>query len=119
VVEDDPCIREALLIELETVGFRVATAANGKEALAAIRKGPRPSVIVTDLMMPVMDGWQLRAELLRDRKLASIPVVVLTARGDAERQARSRRGWRSPSISTSSTSCSRFTIPSRCTDPAG
>jgi CheY-like chemotaxis protein len=89
VVEDDPCIREALLIELETVGFRVATAANGKEALAAIRKGPRPSVIVTDLMMPVMDGWQLRAELLRDRKLASIPVVVLTARGDAERQARS------------------------------
>jgi CheY-like chemotaxis protein len=40
-------------------------------------------------MMPVMDGWQLRAELLRDEKLRSIPVVVLTARVDVDRQARS------------------------------
>ena len=88
VVEDDRCLREALLTDLEMSGFRVVTAANGKEALAAIRKGLRPSVILTDLMMPVMDGWQLRAELLRDSKLAAIPVVVLSARGDAERQAR-------------------------------
>jgi len=78
-----------MLIELQSVGLRVMTAANGEEALALARGGPRPSVIVLDLNMPVMDGWQFRAKQLLDPRLADIPVIVLTARGDADRQARS------------------------------
>jgi CheY-like chemotaxis protein len=89
LVEDDASLRDAMLIELQSVGLRVMTAANGEEALAVARDGPRPSVIVLDLNMPVMDGWQFRAKQILDPRLADIPVIVLTARGDADRQARS------------------------------
>ena len=89
VVEDDPSLRDAMLIELQSAGLRVLTAANGEEALAVARHGPRPSVIVLDLNMPVMDGWEFRAAQVLDPRLADIPVIVLTARGDADRQARS------------------------------
>jgi CheY-like chemotaxis protein len=89
LVEDDRLLRDAMRIELQSVGLRVMTAANGEEALAVAREGPRPSVIVLDLNMPVMDGWQFRAQQIVDPRLADIPVIVLTARGDADRQARS------------------------------
>ncbi len=84
VVEDDDDVREALLPVLEYEGYRVRAAANGREALERLRgEEEQPCVILLDLMMPVMDGWQFRTEQLRDRSLAKIPVVVLSALGPA------------------------------------
>ncbi len=79
VVDDDPDIRELLSSALGDEGFEVAPAANGEEALAVISTF-RPDVIVLDLMMPVMDGWQFASELrARDQE---IPLVLLSAARD-------------------------------------
>jgi CheY-like chemotaxis protein len=87
VVEDDFDLCDALVPILEYEGHRVVSAANGREALDRLQTMPRPSVILLDLMMPVMDGEQFRAEQLRDPSLASIPVVVLSAHAQAEERA--------------------------------
>jgi len=81
IVEDDTDTREMLGRFLELEGFQVEKAANGQEALDTLRGGGRASVIVLDLMMPVMDGWQFRAQQQRDPQLSRIPVVVVTAAG--------------------------------------
>ena len=66
---------------LRLKGFAVEEAANGKEALARLRDGERPGVVVLDLMMPVMNGWELRSVMLGDAALATIPVVVVSGKG--------------------------------------
>jgi CheY-like chemotaxis protein len=78
IVEDDDDIREALTQILELEGYTVREAANGREALDISAREP-PSLILLDLMMPVMDGWQFRAEQIKDPALAQIPVVVISA----------------------------------------
>jgi CheY-like chemotaxis protein len=80
IVEDDRDTREMLGRFLELEGFEVRTAANGKLGLDVLRRD-RASVIVLDLMMPVMDGWQFRQQQISDPHLAAIPVVVVTAAG--------------------------------------
>lgn len=89
LVEDDDDIREDLAALIEDRGYRVVTAVNGSEALDKLSSMPLPSLILLDLMMPVMDGWQLRAALLERPKLASIPVVLLSGVADLEAQAQS------------------------------
>jgi CheY-like chemotaxis protein len=79
LVEDDFDVRDALIPILEYEGHHVVGAANGRDALAQLRAGPKPSLILLDLAMPVMDGAEFRAEQLRDPALASIPVVVVSA----------------------------------------
>ena len=79
VVEDDPLIRGAMQMVLEWEGYRVAWAANGRQALDLLRSGEQPSCILLDLMLPVLDGWTFREEQLRDPALAAIPVVVVSA----------------------------------------
>lgn len=79
VVDDDPDIRDTLSDVLADAGFIVSTAANGREALRALRQGLSPALILLDVMMPVMDGWQFRDEQLRAPELAGIPVVLLSA----------------------------------------
>src|SRR2546429_8406175 len=82
VVDDDPDIRELLFTALEDEGFEVVPAGNGQEALAIIETF-RPDVIVLDLMMPVMDGWQFAAELpARDE---DIPTILLSPAPDLPR----------------------------------
>ena len=89
IVEDDFDLRDALVPVLEYDGHKVVSAANGQEALERLRSMPPPSLILLDLMMPVMNGEQFRAEQLRDPRLASIPVVVVSAHAHAaERAAR-------------------------------
>jgi CheY-like chemotaxis protein len=84
VIDDDADIRDVLAEVLEENGYTVSTASNGREALERLRAGASPpSFILLDVMMPIMDGWQFRAEQVRDPTLASIPVVVITAVGDA------------------------------------
>jgi CheY-like chemotaxis protein len=83
IVEDNEVTRDLMTLILESDGYQVSTAANGRSALERLRGGDRPSVILLDLMMPVMDGWQFREEQRRDRALADIPVVVCTAAGES------------------------------------
>ena len=83
VVEDDFAIRETIFEVLDCEGFRVTCAANGAEALLrldeAFEAGDCPGLILLDLMMPVMDGWEFRQAQRRDPRLAAIPVIVLSA----------------------------------------
>jgi CheY-like chemotaxis protein len=89
VVEDDADILRAIVQVLEDEGVTVRAAENGRVALATLRaRGAQPPcVILLDLMMPVMDGWAFRAEQLRDPTLARIPVILLTADGNAVEKA--------------------------------
>ncbi len=88
VVDDDPDIRELLFTALEDEGFEVVPAGNGQEALAIIQTF-RPDVIVLDLMMPVMDGWQFANELrARDEGDEDIPIVLLSAARDLATHAK-------------------------------
>ena len=77
VVDDDQDIRDSLREVLEDEGYQVACVANGREALDYLKTAsPRPCVILLDLMMPVMDGWQFLAE--RARRSNATPVVLLS-----------------------------------------
>ncbi|HXX68797.1 MAG TPA: response regulator [Polyangiaceae bacterium] len=87
VVEDDGDIREALDGLLSTEGFRVFGCSNGREALAWLRASPKPDLILLDLMMPVMDGWQFRVAQKEDPELAKIPVLALSADSTAKAAA--------------------------------
>jgi CheY-like chemotaxis protein len=78
VVDDDAASTDSLTDILTAEGYNVATARNGKEALAHLRGAPAPRLIILDLFMPEMDGWEFRREQLRDAKLRDIPVVVMT-----------------------------------------
>jgi CheY-like chemotaxis protein len=84
LVEDDEIVRRAIQMVLEWEGYEVQCASNGQEALDVLRAGSRPSLILLDIMMPVLDGEQFRREQLRDPELASIPVIVVSAASFAE-----------------------------------
>jgi CheY-like chemotaxis protein len=81
IVEDDEDIRNDLSMILKVKGFEVAASANGEEALARLLAGERPSVIVLDMRMPVMNGWEFLAAAREDPRLAAIPVIICS--GDA------------------------------------
>jgi CheY-like chemotaxis protein len=84
VVDDDADVREAVTDLLEGHGYAVIPASNGQEALNELKGGEqRPSLILLDVMMPIMDGQAFSAEQQSDPDLASIPVVVFTAFGAA------------------------------------
>jgi CheY-like chemotaxis protein len=88
VVDDDAGIRDLLTELLEEEGYQVVGAANGLEAINHLHRGTeRPCIILLDLMMPVMNGWQFRNTQQQDPGLATIPVVVLSARNDIQQQA--------------------------------
>ena len=87
IVDDDPDVRDVLQQFLTLEGYKVCTATNGLKALERLHKGPKPGLILLDLMMPVMDGFAFRAEQRRDPALAPIPVVIITAVHDAKRSA--------------------------------
>ncbi len=78
VVDDDPDIRDGLRMVLEDEGFAVRTAADGAEAVARMEH-ERPCFVILDLMMPVMDGWEVAGRMHDEERLAHIPVCVVTA----------------------------------------
>src|SRR3989442_937868 len=79
VVEDNCDVREALAEILEQSAYVVVQAGDGREAIQLLKAGLRPGLILLDVMMPVMNGWQFRAEQLRDDQLAGIPTVICSA----------------------------------------
>jgi CheY-like chemotaxis protein len=78
VIDDDDDIRDTLSEVLEEVGYSVATAGQGREALALLRQ-IRPQVILLDLNMPVMGGAEFRRAQRGDPDLAAIPTIIMTA----------------------------------------
>jgi DNA-binding response OmpR family regulator len=79
VVDDDPVILRLLRVNFEMEGYEVATATDGVEGLAAAR-ADRPDVIVSDIMMPNLDGLGFAAALKADPAMAAIPIVLLSAK---------------------------------------
>ena len=80
IVDDDPSIGGLLFELLRNRGFEAQIARDGQKALEALHEmKPLPSVILLDLVMPVMNGWQFRRAQLQDPELASVPVIVLSA----------------------------------------
>jgi CheY-like chemotaxis protein len=79
IVEDDVELRDMMAQLLTLEGFVATAVANGLEALEYLRRGDRPDIILLDLMMPVMDGWEFRRKQQSDPTLATVPVVVLSA----------------------------------------
>jgi CheY-like chemotaxis protein len=78
IVEDDSTIVDALSRFLDHEGYSITSARDGKEALDVLHQGVRPSVLLVDLMMPKMGGWDLIEHLKRDDSLSQIPVVVMS-----------------------------------------
>lgn len=82
VVDDDPDIREALGGVLEQAGYDVVSFGDARSALTWIDVGGLPDLVLLDLMMPGMNGWEFRAELDARPQLADVPVVVLSGAQD-------------------------------------
>jgi two-component system response regulator CpxR len=78
LVEDDACLREAIEDFLEQHGFDVIPASNGKQALDFLAMDRPPDVIILDLMLPLVTGWQVLENVRRDPRYDHMPVVVLT-----------------------------------------
>ncbi len=87
VVDDEPDILSILVYQLSREGFRVNTAVNGQSAIAAAIEDP-PDLVVLDLMLPVIDGYEVLKTLRRDQRTESIPVLLLTARREEEERVR-------------------------------
>lgn len=89
IVEDTADIQQLMAALLESEGYRVLCAGNGKKALEAVRSMTElPRVILLDLMMPVMDGHEFLAERKKDECLKNIPVVMMSADIDISAKAR-------------------------------
>jgi DNA-binding response OmpR family regulator len=87
VIDDEGPIRLLCRVNLEAAGMEVREANDGPSGVEAARS-ERPDVILLDVMMPGMDGWEVFGELLKDEETAGIPVVFLTARAELRDQAR-------------------------------
>src|SRR5947208_1193095 len=97
VVEDDEAIRDSLQELLQEEGYCVDTAADGREALAVLETRPRrPCLILLDLFMTVMDGWQFLAVVENDARWAQIPITVVSAVSDIARRVGRRRFMKKP-----------------------
>jgi DNA-binding response OmpR family regulator len=89
VVDDEPDVLLLCRVNLEFEGYEVVEAADGEAAMEQVR-AERPDVVLLDVMMPRMDGWQVLQAIKADDELKSIPVVMLTAKVQDQDQI---RGW--------------------------
>lgn len=78
VVDDDPNIRRLIIAALKRDGYDFLQAANGQEALDSMR-ADRPDVVVLDLMMPIVSGWEVLERRMDDPQLSRIPVILVSA----------------------------------------
>lgn len=87
LIEDDLDISEAIQSVLEAEGFRIKCKFNGKEAIEYLHETDNtPSLIILDLMMPIMNGYEFRLEQLKDKKISNIPTLLLSASGKYQEQ---------------------------------
>lgn len=90
IVDDDPDIREALQFSLETEGYAVYSAKNGQEGLSILHVIARPCLVLLDLVMPVMNGLEFLTSLQKDQSLALIPVVIVSAYPEKQKEIEER-----------------------------
>jgi two-component system, chemotaxis family, chemotaxis protein CheY len=86
VVDDDPGILDVLEQALDAEGYRVVMASNGREALRQVSER-RPDIMLVDLMMPVMDGWEFVRHCRADGQVAQTPVIILSAARNVDQAA--------------------------------
>ncbi len=91
VVDDEPHIRQILKFTLEKAAYQVFCAADGEEALEKMAE-VKPSLILLDVMMPKMDGFEVCRKMRQDFALSQIPVIILTAKGDLNEKVRGLDG---------------------------
>ena len=91
VVDDDPGIREVVRVNLEMEGYTVREAANAEEGLAAV-EDDAPDLILLDVMMPQVDGWEMLRRVQEQHGIGSIPVIMFSGQleASAEREAQAR-----------------------------
>lgn len=83
IVDDDPSLRAMLRMIFELAGYEVAEAGHGLAALDLIGRPPLPDIVLTDLMMPVMNGNEFIRRLRSESRTASIPIVVVSGNAEA------------------------------------
>jgi DNA-binding response OmpR family regulator len=83
VVDDDPNIRKMIVAALRRDGYSFLEAPNGRDALDLMR-GEHPDVVVLDLMMPILSGWDVLRERQADPELSRIPVIIVSANRDPD-----------------------------------
>jgi len=87
VVEDDAATRDAVALVLKDEGYSVTGVANSQDALLHLRQTAPPNLILLDLMMPIMNGWEFRKQQTQDPALKSIPMLVISADGAVPQKA--------------------------------
>lgn len=87
VVEDEDSVRDSIAELLELDGYTVVAARHGQEALDALAGGAQPNLIVLDLMMPVLNGWEFREAQRSSPDIAGIPVLLLSGAGGLDAEA--------------------------------
>lgn len=90
IIEDDQHIREAMQFSLEVEGYHVCSAANGQEGLGIIQKMMNPCLVLLDLVMPVMNGIDFLTSLQKESLLRAIPVVVISAFPEKEKELKAK-----------------------------
>lgn len=80
LIEDNKGIQECLSFVMEEAGYSLTIAWNGQEALNLLRKAPLPSLIILDVMLPILNGLELREIMKEDVYLKNIPIIILTAK---------------------------------------
>jgi len=91
VVDDNPDLRDGLRLALSEEGYTVETAINGRDALSRLYAGLKPCLIIMDLMMPVMNGFEFREAQLADARLADIPLIAYSGVTDPRETAQQLR----------------------------
>jgi CheY-like chemotaxis protein len=92
IVDDEIALRDAVAEFLAEEGYDVVTADDGRDALRHLRRGLRPCVILLDLMMRGMDGWEFRRQQVNDDDLKDIPVIVVSAAGLSDTRVKAQLG---------------------------
>ena len=96
IVEDEPEIRNVMQESLESIGLNILTAANGREALEKLGNHLGVSLILLDLMMPVMNGWQFLTAIEKNSLLNKIPILVVTVFSDQAKDLKVRGVLKKP-----------------------
>ena len=87
VVDDEPAVATYISDILEDNGYSVEQAANGQEALNRLKREDLPCLILLDVLMPLMDGWRFRDQLIQDPLLSKIPIVIVSVSHQAQSRA--------------------------------
>lgn len=85
IIEDEFLIRDHVARILRAAGYQITEASNGRAALLLMRSTESPDLILLDLIMPVMNGVEFRAEQVKDPALAAIPIIIISANADHHR----------------------------------